>query len=180
MRAARRGLLRPDQAWLLLWVLVGLLWLTAALQGWAQAPTSQRRVFVLPVLAGVLTTLTGGWALASELRRRGGSAGAAGPDAAAQPDDAQPDDAPPGAGPGTLLDVLLLGSLMGGAWLLMPVLGLVLTAVALFLALCLVYRDLGWKGTTANLLVLFVLLAYGAGELLNMPLMRSRYLTLPF
>lgn len=166
MRLARR--VRPAQALLLLWTLVGAAWLGAALIGWADAPSSQRRVYVLPIVAGAMTSATGAWAFVSEvrsLRKEGGPPGAS-TDAA--------------TGPGTVLDVLVLGALLIGAWLLMPVLGLVLTAVFLFLAFSLVYRDLGWRGTTVNVVILFALLAYGAGQLLNMPLMRSQILNLPF
>lgn len=149
----------------LAWVAVGLFWGLSSYRDFAAAgPEVDRQIYILPMVAGVFIVLTAGWVFLSSMRDGDGATAAS--------------DVPRVRS--TLGEVALLMAIFVAAWLVMPYLGLVLTAVATFAALAVFYRDMKPWAVVANLVVVFFLLAYGAAELLNMPLLRSSVFVLPF
>jgi hypothetical protein len=145
-----------------IWGLLGLIYALIGLTSLMNAKAGAEAVYYVPIAAGTLTAVAAGVTLAAELAR--------GTERAVDIPEIR----------ATLADVAWLCAILGTAWLVMPYLGLVLSSLALFLALAAFYRDQSKKSVAINLVLLFCILVFGAVRLLGMPLLRSSLLDLPF
>jgi hypothetical protein len=157
-----RGLHSPIVQ-VVVWTALGLAYSGWALRSALLAEPGNAKVFYLPLAGGLLTALS---AITAALLRKRRSR------------DEEQHDIPKVQS--TFKDVCLLTAVFLATWALMPYLGLVLASVALFVVLALVYRDQRVRGVVLAVVILFVMLVLGAERLLEMPLLRSPYLNLPF
>jgi hypothetical protein len=145
------------------WTALGLAYGGWALRSALQAEPGNAKVFWVPMAGGLITAFSA--LTVALLHKRRAS-------------DEEQHDVPKVQS--TFKDVCLLTAVFLATWAVMPYLGLVLASAALFVVLALVYRDQRVRGVVLGVAILFVLLALGAERLLEMPLLRSPYLNLPF
>ena len=144
-----------------LWGSLGLGYLGWATWSATNAAPGNAKAFFMPMAAGLVGALSAVLVIA-----RGGK------------QVVDPTDVPDV--PGTFRDVCLLTAVFFASWLVMPIFGLVLASLVLFVVLALVYRDQTPRAVVFGVILLFVMLVVGAERLLQMPLLRSPYLNLPF
>jgi uncharacterized membrane protein len=161
--AARSRGLHSPAVQVVVWTALGLAYGGWALRSALQAEPGNAKVFYLPLAGGLMTALSA--ITVTIVRRR-------------QSRDEEQHDVPKVQS--TFKDVCLLTAVFLAAWAVMPYLGLVLASVVLFIVLALVYRDQRVRGVALGVVILLVLLVLGAERLLEMPLLRSPYLNLPF
>jgi hypothetical protein len=157
-----RGLYSPVVQ-VVVWAGLGLAYSGWAVRSALQAEPGNAKVFYVPLAGGLITAVS---AIAVTLL------------AGRRSRDEEQHDIPKVQG--TFKDVLLLTAVFLVTWAVMPYLGLVLASVALFVVLALVYRDQRVRGVVLGVVILLLLLVLGAERLLEMPLLRSSYLDLPF
>lgn len=156
MTATRRGLASA------IWGLLGLTYALIGLTSLMNAKAGVEAVYYVPIAAGTLTAIAAGVTLVAEVTR--------GTERAVDIPEIR----------ATLADIGWLCAILVTAWLVMPYLGLVLSSLALFLALAVFYRDQSKTSVGINLVLLFCILVFGAVRLLGMPLLRSSLFDLPF